>query len=265
MVAKRIIPCLDVAEGRVVKGVNFVGLRDAGDPVELACRYSASGADELVFLDIAASHQGRSTLVDLVRRTAEAVTIPFTVGGGIVSVEGITELLRAGADKVSLNSSAVRNPDLVAQGASRFGCQCIVVAIDARRRQEEAATGPGWDVFVRGGRDNTGLDAVAWARQVVALGAGEILLTSMDGDGTQAGYDLALTRAVVDAVEVPVIASGGAGCIDHIAAALGDAGASAALLASLLHDGVLTVAEIKTTLLRQGLPLRPLLESPAAA
>jgi cyclase len=253
MVAKRIIPCLDVAEGRVVKGVNFVGLRDAGDPVELACRYSASGADELVFLDIAASHQGRGTLVEMVRRTAEAVTIPFTVGGGIGSVEGITELLRAGADKVSLNSSAVRDPSLVARGAERFGCQCIVVAIDARRH-----AGGGWDVHVKGGRENTGLDAVAWARRVVDLGAGEILLTSMDGDGTQAGYDLELTRAVADAVEVPVIASGGAGCIDHIAAALEEGGASAALLASLLHDGVLTVAEIKEDLLGRGLPLRPL-------
>jgi cyclase len=261
MVAKRIIPCLDVADGRVVKGVNFVGLRDAGDPVELACRYSASGADELVFLDIAASHQGRTTLVDLVRRTAEAVTIPFTVGGGIAHVDGITELLRAGADKVSLNSSAVRDPELVARGADRFGCQCIVVAIDARRRTDPAAA-PGWDVYVKGGRENTGLDAVAWARRVVALGAGEILLTSMDGDGTQAGYDLELTRAVADAVEVPVIASGGAGCIDHIAAALdggaGGGGASAALLASLLHDGVLTVEAIKTDLLGRGLPLRPL-------
>ncbi|MBW0173233.1 MAG: imidazole glycerol phosphate synthase subunit HisF [Vulcanococcus sp.] len=257
MVAKRIIPCLDVAEGRVVKGVNFVGLRDAGDPVELACRYSASGADELVFLDIAASHQGRATLVDLVRRTAEAVTIPFTVGGGISTVEGITELLRAGADKVSLNSSAVRDPELVARGAERFGCQCIVVAIDARRREQG-----GWDVYVKGGRENTGLDAVAWAQRVVALGAGEILLTSMDGDGTQAGYELNLTRAVADAVDVPVIASGGAGCIDHIAQAL-EAGpqgghASAALLASLLHDGVLTVEEIKTDLLGRGFNIRPL-------
>ena len=256
MVAKRIIPCLDVAEGRVVKGVNFVGLRDAGDPVELACRYSASGADELVFLDIAASHQGRATLVELVRRTAEAVTIPFTVGGGISTVEGITELLRAGADKVSLNSSAVRDPELVARGAERFGCQCIVVAIDARRREG------GWDVYVQGGRENTGLDAVEWARRVVALGAGEILLTSMDGDGTQAGYELNLTRAVADAVDVPVIASGGAGCIDHIAQAL-DAGhqgghASAALLASLLHDGVLTVEEIKLDLLGRGFNIRPL-------
>ena len=257
MVAKRIIPCLDVADGRVVKGVNFVGLRDAGDPVELACRYSASGADELVFLDIAASHQGRATLVDLVRRTAEAVTIPFTVGGGISSVEGITELLRAGADKVSLNSAAVRDPQLVARGAERFGCQCIVVAIDARRRD-----GGGWDVYVKGGRENAGLDAVQWARRVVELGAGEILLTSMDGDGTQAGYDLDLTRAVASAVEVPVIASGGAGCIDHIAAALapgpGGGQAAAALLASLLHDGVLSVEAIKTDLLGRGLPIRPL-------
>ena len=289
MVAKRIIPCLDVADGRVVKGVNFVGLRDAGDPVELACLYSASGADELVFLDIAASHQGRATLVDLVRRTAEAVTIPFTVGGGISSVEGITELLRAGADKISLNSAAVRDPQLVSRGAERFGCQCIVVAIDARRRlspgidrlahdakaadgngpdvkgidQKGAeAKGAGWDVYVKGGRENTGLDAVTWAQQGVALGAGELLLTSMDGDGTQAGYDLALTRAVAEAVDVPVIASGGAGCIDHIAEALapGPEGgsASAALLASLLHDRVLTVEQIKTDLLGRGLNLRPL-------
>ena len=256
MVARRIIPCLDVAGGRVVKGVNFVGLRDAGDPVELACRYSASGADELVFLDIAASHQGRETLVDLVRRTAESVTLPFTVGGGISTVEGITELLRAGADKVSLNSSAVRDPDLVARGAERFGCQCIVVAIDARRRADGA---PGWEVYVTGGRENTGLDAVAWARQVVERGAGEILLTSMDGDGTQAGYDLALTRAVAEAVPVPVIASGGAGCIDHIAAALVEGKAAAALLASLLHDGVLTVEVIKRELIARGLPVRPLL------
>ncbi len=269
MVAKRIIPCLDVADGRVVKGVNFVGLRDAGDPVELACRYSASGADELVFLDIAASHQGRSTLVDLVRRTAEAVTIPFTVGGGIRSVEGITALLRAGADKISLNSSAVADPQLVAEGAGRFGCQCIVVAIDARARRDASGrplTGPegGWDVFVKGGRENTGLDAVAWAKQVVALGAGEILLTSMDGDGTQAGYDLALTRAVAEAVAVPVIASGGAGSIADIGAALGAGQASAALLASLLHDGVLTVEQIKTELLAQGVNLRPLEQAPQA-
>ena len=267
MVAKRIIPCLDVAAGRVVKGVNFVGLRDAGDPVELACRYSASGADELVFLDIAASHEGRSTLVELVRRTAEAVTIPFTVGGGISSVEGITQLLRAGADKISLNSAAVGDPALVARGADQFGCQCIVVAIDARRRHgnQVAARGPGWDVYVKGGRQNTGLDALAWAQEVVQWGAGEILLTSMDGDGTQAGYDLALTQAVAEAVPVPVIASGGAGCIDHIAAALEEGQASAALLASLLHDGVLTVEAIKRDLLARGLALRPLVGEPAPA
>ncbi len=256
MVALRLIPCLDVARGRVVKGVNFVGLRDAGDPVELACRYSRAGADELVFLDIAASHEGRGTLIDMVRRTAESVTIPFTVGGGISTVEGITELLRAGADKVSLNSSAVRRPELVREGADQFGCQCIVVAIDARRRDAG-----GWDVYVKGGRENTGLDVVEWAKRVAGLGAGEILLTSMDGDGTQAGYDLALTRAVADAVQIPVIASGGAGCMDHIAEALdvGSEGghASAALLASLLHDGVLTVEQIKQDLLSRGLTIRP--------
>ena len=257
MVALRLIPCLDVARGRVVKGVNFVGLRDAGDPVELACRYSKAGADELVFLDIAASHEGRATLVEMVRRTAESVTIPFTVGGGIASLDGMTELLRAGADKVSLNSSAVRRPELVSEGAERFGCQCIVVAIDARRRESG-----GWDVYVKGGRENTGLDAVSWARSMAEAGAGEILLTSMDGDGTQAGYDLDLTRAVADAVPIPVIASGGAGCMDHIAEALdvGPSGghASAALLASLLHDGVLTVEEIKRDLLGRGLTIRPL-------
>ncbi|WP_390129932.1 imidazole glycerol phosphate synthase subunit HisF [Synechococcus sp. HIMB2401] len=256
MVALRLIPCLDVARGRVVKGVNFVGLRDAGDPVELACRYSRAGADELVFLDIAASHEGRGTLIDMVRRTSESVTIPFTVGGGISTVEGITELLRAGADKVSLNSSAVRRPELVREGADQFGCQCIVVAIDARRRDAG-----GWDVYVKGGRENTGLDVVEWAQRVAGLGAGEILLTSMDGDGTQAGYDLALTRAVADAVPIPVIASGGAGCLDHIAEALdvGSEGghASAALLASLLHDGVLTVEQIKQDLLSRGLTIRP--------
>jgi cyclase len=252
VVARRIIPCLDMAQGRVVKGVNFVGLRDAGDPVELACRYDADGADEVVFLDIAATHQGRGTLVDLVRRTAEVLFIPFTVGGGIASVEAITDLLRAGADKVSLNSSAVRDPDLISAGARRFGAQCIVVAIDARRR-----SGGGWDVFVKGGRENTGLDALVWAREVVRRGAGELLLTSMDGDGTQQGYDLELTAAVAEAVPVPVIASGGAGCLDHIAQVLENTGAAAALLASLLHDGVLTVPQIKADLARRGLPVRP--------
>ena len=257
MVAKRIIPCLDVAGGRVVKGVNFVSLRDAGDPVALACRYDQMGADELVFLDITASHEGRQTLVEMVRRTAEAVYIPFTVGGGIRDLAGIRSLLRAGADKVSLNSAAVRQPELVAHGAGQFGCQCIVVAIDARRRPGSSSQQAGWDVYVKGGRENTGLDAITWARRVVALGAGEILLTSMDGDGTQQGYDLALTRAVAEAVNVPVIASGGAGCIDHIAAALQQGKASAALLASLLHDGVLSVEQIKDDLISRGLQLRP--------
>ncbi len=255
MVALRLIPCLDVADGRVVKGVNFVGLRDAGDPVELACRYSKNGADELVFLDIAASHEGRATLVDLVRRTAESVTIPFTVGGGIGSLEGINELLRAGADKVSLNSSAVRDPELVLKGADRFGSQCIVVAIDARRKESGE---PGWDVYVKGGRQNTGLDVVKWAEKVAELGAGEILLTSMDGDGTQAGYDLELTRAIAEAVPVPVIASGGAGCLEHIAEAFTLGKASAALLASLLHDGILTIDEIKSDLLKRSLLVRPI-------
>ncbi len=255
MVALRLIPCLDVADGRVVKGVNFLGLRDAGDPVELACRYSTAGADELVFLDIAASHQGRKTLVQLVRRTAEAVTIPFTVGGGIRSIDGIKELLRAGADKVSLNSSAVQEPNLVSLGAQRFGSQCIVVAIDARRRNQAER---GWDVFIQGGRKNTGLDVLTWAKEVSNLGAGEILLTSMDGDGTKAGYDLELTRAVVEAVPIPVIASGGAGCVEHIAEAFTQGNASAALLASLLHDGVLTVEEIKKYLIGRGLLVRPL-------
>ncbi len=255
MVALRLIPCLDVAEGRVVKGVNFVGLRDAGDPVELACRYSLAGADELVFLDIAASHEGRETLVELVRRTAESVTIPFTVGGGIGSLKGIKELLRAGADKVSLNSSAVRNPDLIREGAKKFGSQCIVVAIDARRRIQEDL---GWDVYVKGGRENTGIDVVSWAKEVSDLGAGEILLTSMDGDGTQAGYDLELIKTVAEVVPLPVIASGGAGCIKDIIEAFTRGKASAALLASLLHDGLLTVEEIKYELLNQGLPVRPI-------
>ncbi len=253
MVAKRIIPCLDIASGRVVKGVNFVGLRDAGDPVELACRYDAAGADELVFLDIAATYQGRDTLIELVKRTAEQLFIPFTVGGGINSVDGITELLRAGADKVSLNSAAVAKPELITAGARRFGSQCIVVAIDGRRRD-----GGGWDVYVKGGRQNTGLDLLAWAQKVVALGAGEILLTSMDGDGTQQGYDLELTAAVAAAVPVPVIASGGAGCLADIEAVLIKTGASAALLASLLHDSILTVEEIKNHLLSCNLSIRPI-------
>ena len=255
MVALRLIPCLDVANGRVVKGVNFVGLRDAGDPVELACNYCSAGADELVFLDIAASHEGRKTLLEMVQRTAEAVTIPFTVGGGISSIDGITELLRAGADKISLNSSAVRDPSLISKGAERFGSQCIVVAIDAKKNNEITDK---WDVFVNGGRKKTGLDALNWAERVAELGAGEILLTSMDGDGTQNGYDLPLTKAIAEAVPIPVIASGGAGSLDHISQAFNQGCASAALLASLLHDGDLTVQEIKKFLINQGLLIRPL-------
>ena len=254
MVALRLIPCLDVAEGRVVKGVNFVGLRDAGDPVELGLKYSDAGADELVFLDIAATYQGRGTLIDLVTRTAEAVTIPFTVGGGITTLEGITQLLRAGADKVSLNSSAVKQPELITKGANQFGSQCIVVAIDARRNN----LNNGWDVFVKGGRENTGIDALQWAQQAADLGAGEILLTSMDGDGTQKGYDLELTSTISKYVNIPVIASGGAGKLEHIFEVFQYGNASAALLASLLHDGILSVQEIKEYLLRKKLNIRPL-------
>ncbi len=255
MVAQRLIPCLDVANGRVVKGVNFIGLRDAGDPVELASRYSLAGADELVFLDIAASHEGRATLLEIVRRTAESVTIPFTVGGGIRSVHGIRELLRAGADKVSLNSAAVTNPELISIGSNHFGSQCIVLAIDAKRR---VAGSIGWDVYVRGGRENTGLDVLEWAEKAASLGAGEILLTSMDGDGTQNGYDIELTRTISEAVDIPVIASGGAGKLEHILDAFSKGKASAALLASLLHDGQLTIEQIKKYLLVNKIHVRPL-------
>tara|TARA_Y100001968_G_scaffold332894_1_gene392884 strand:- start:7547 stop:8311 length:765 start_codon:yes stop_codon:yes gene_type:complete len=254
MVALRLIPCLDVANGRVVKGVNFLGLRDAGDPVELALKYSEDGADELVFLDIAASHEGRSTLVNLVRRTAEAVTIPFTVGGGISSVESIYELLRAGADKVSLNSSAVSNPSLISDSANQFGRQCIVIAVDARRKNTAEDL---WEVYIKGGRVNTGIDVIEWVKYINEKGAGEILLTSMDGDGTQKGYDLELTKKVAEAVPIPVIASGGAGSMEHIAEAFTYGKASAALLASLLHDGVLTVPQIKKYLISSSIPIRP--------
>jgi imidazole glycerol-phosphate synthase subunit HisF len=243
MLAKRILPCLDVKAGRVVKGVNFVELRDAGDPVELAQAYNAAGADELVFLDITATHEQRGIIFDIVQRTAEQVFIPLTVGGGVNDVDIIKKLLRAGADKVSINSAAVRDPDFVSQAAKRFGDQCIVVAIDARRRVDPA--NPGWDVYVRGGRENTGLDAVQWAKNVVDRGAGELLVTSMDADGTKAGYDVELTRTLADLVAVPVIASGGAGNCQHIYEAVTDGGAEAALLASLLHYGELTVSEIK--------------------
>ncbi|MDX2231187.1 MAG: imidazole glycerol phosphate synthase subunit HisF [Leptolyngbyaceae cyanobacterium bins.349] len=254
MLAKRILPCLDVKAGRVVKGVNFVDLKDAGDPVELAQVYNTAGADELVFLDITATHEDRSIIFDVVYRTAEQVFIPLTVGGGIQNLETIKQLLRAGADKVSINSAAVRDPELIDRASDRFGDQCIVVAIDARRRPD--LTNPGWDVYVRGGRENTGLDAIAWAQEVTRRGAGELLVTSMDADGTQAGYDLELTRAIAERVEIPVIASGGAGNCDHIHQALTAGKAEAALLASLLHYGQLTVAQIKTHLQAHQVPVR---------
>ena len=254
MVALRLIPCLDVADGRVVKGVNFVNLKDSGDPVELACRYSEAGADELVFLDIRASVDNRKTLVDLVSRTAKSVKIPFTVGGGINSIISIKDLLRAGADKVSLNSYAVKNPDIISQSSEIFGTQCIVVAIDARKKLNKSNE---WEVYVKGGRENTGLDVIRWAKRVEALGAGEILLTSMDGDGTQNGYDLILTQSVSDAVNIPVIASGGAGSVQDIYDVFYEGKASAALLASLLHDKKLTIEEIKSFLIKKKLPIRP--------
>ncbi|BFM39729.1 imidazole glycerol phosphate synthase subunit HisF [Synechocystis sp. LKSZ1] len=254
MLAKRILPCLDVNAGRVVKGVNFVDLKDAGDPVELARRYNQAGADELVFLDITATHEQRDTILDVVYRTAEEVFIPLTVGGGIQSLEQIKALLRAGADKVSINSSAVRNPSLINAASDRFGSQCIVVAIDARRRLDPH--NPGWDVYVRGGRENTGRDALAWAEEVAQRGAGELLVTSMDADGTQAGYDLPLTAAIAERVEIPVIASGGAGNCQHIYEALTTGKAEAALLASLLHYGQLTIDEVKTYLQGQQIPVR---------
>jgi cyclase len=243
MLAKRILPCLDVKAGRVVKGVNFVNLVDAGDPVELARFYNEAGADELVFLDITATHEERDTIIDVVYRTAEEVFIPLTVGGGIQSLAQVKQLLRAGADKVSINSAAVRDPSLIDRASDRFGNQCIVVAIDARRRSEP--DNPGWNVYVRGGRENTGIDAIAWAKEVEQRGAGELLVTSMDADGTQAGYDLNLTAKIAEQVEIPVIASGGAGNCQHIYEALTKGKAEAALLASLLHFGQLSVAEIK--------------------
>ncbi|MDR9404616.1 MAG: imidazole glycerol phosphate synthase subunit HisF [Halothece sp. Uz-M2-17] len=254
VLAKRILPCLDVNAGRVVKGVNFINLRDAGDPVELAQRYDAAGADELVFLDITATHEERDTILDVVQRTAEQVFIPLTVGGGIQSLEHIKKLLRAGADKVSINSGAVRNPDLINEASDRVGKQSIVVAIDARRR--ENPDNPGWDVYVRGGRENTGLDAIAWAKEMEQRGAGELLVTSMDADGTQAGYDLQLTRQISEVVTIPVVASGGAGTVHHICEAFTEGKAEAALLASLLHYGQLTVTEIKQYLREQGVPVR---------
>ncbi len=254
MVALRLIPCLDVANGRVVKGVNFINLRDAGDPVELACLYSDEGADEIVFLDIKATFENRKTLIDLVSRTAKIVKIPFTVGGGIRSINSINDLLRAGADKVSLNSSAVNNPLLIKDSSEKFGSQCVVIAIDARRKLNEEKR---WEVYINGGRINTGIDVISWSKQVEELGAGEILLTSMDGDGTQKGYDLELNKSVSDAVNIPVIASGGAGSLNDIYEVFTKGGASAALLASLLHDKILTINEIKSYLIEKNLLIRP--------
>ncbi|MEJ2352229.1 MAG: imidazole glycerol phosphate synthase subunit HisF [Anaerolineales bacterium] len=252
MLAKRIIPCLDVKGGRVVKGVNFVNLRDAGDPVEQASLYDRMGADELVFLDIVASPEGRKTTAEMVRRVADQVFLPLTVGGGIRGVDDMREILLAGADKVSINTAAVKNPEILSAGAQRFGSQCLILAIDAKR------TGDGkWEVYVHGGRTPTGLDALKWARQGVDLGAGEILLTSMDTDGTLAGYDLTLTRAVVELVNVPVIASGGAGKVEDFADVLTKGQADAALAASLFHDARLTVGEVKRHLIGQGIPVRP--------
>lgn len=253
MYTKRIIPCLDIQNGRVVKGVNFVGLRDAGDPVEVAAAYSDSGADEVVFLDITASHERRGTVVDLAARVAEQLSIPFTVGGGIRTVEDVRAVLLAGADKVSVNSPALERPEFITEAAAKFGSQCVVVAIDARRR----ADGTGWDVYKNGGRMNTGRDALAWAAQVERLGAGEILLTSMDCDGTKAGYDLELTAAVSRQAGIPVIASGGAGTMQHFADAFTAGQADAVLAASLFHYHEVDIAELKQFLTAQGIPVRP--------
>ena len=252
MLAKRIIPCLDIKDGRVVKGVNFVNLRDAGDPVEQARIYDQAGADELVFLDITATSDARQTVAELARRVADEVFIPFTIGGGLRTLDDIRALLRAGADKVSLNSAAVRHPDLITRGAELAGSQAIVVAIDARRR-----SGQQWEVFVSGGRTPTGLDAVDWAREAERRGAGEILLTSMDADGTKKGFDLDLTRAVAEAVNIPVIASGGAGKLEHFLEAVTIGKAEAALAASLFHYNELTIADVKRYLAEHGVPVRP--------
>ena len=252
MHTKRIIPCLDVHGGRVVKGVNFVNLRDAGDPVEIAGAYDRAGADELVFLDITASSDARKTVVDMVRRVAEKVFIPFTVGGGIRTVEDFRAILREGADKISVNSAAINTPRLIADAADKFGSQCVVVAIDAKRRSDKS----GWNVYKNGGRIDTGLDVLEWAQKAQKLGAGAILLTSMDCDGTKAGYDIELTRAVSDLVSIPVIASGGAGTLEHFREALTEGGADAALAASLFHYKELEIAQVKEYLKEKGVPVR---------
>lgn len=254
MYAKRVIPCLDVKNGRVVKGVSFVNLRDAGDPVECAVAYDKKGADELVLLDITATHEGRGTMVDIVTRVAKSIFIPFTVGGGIRTTEDFKELLRAGADKISVNSAAVRNPDLINEAAQKFGSQCVVCAIDAKRRAEG-----GWEVYLNGGRLPTGIDAVAWAKEAVSRGAGEILLTSMDCDGQKTGYDIDLTKAVSEVVGVPVIASGGAGALEHFYDALTVGKADAVLAASLFHFNEIPIADLKAYLQKQGIPVRPVL------
>lgn len=252
MFTKRIIPCLDVKDGRVVKGVNFVDLKDAGDPVEIAAAYDKAGADEVVFLDITASSDHRATVVDMVRKVAANVFIPFTVGGGIRSVEDFRVLLREGADKISINSSALNRPELISEAADKFGSQCVVVAIDARKR----ADGSGWNVYKNGGRIDVGLDAVAWAKKAEALGAGEILLTSMDCDGTKFGYDIALTRSIAEAVSIPVIASGGAGTKEHFYDALTEGKADAALAASLFHYKELEIMDLKAYLAEKGVSVR---------
>jgi cyclase len=252
MLAKRIIPCLDVTGGRVVKGVNFVELRDAGDPVEIAARYNEQGADELTFLDITATSDGRDLILHIIEDVAAQVFIPLTVGGGVRTVADVRRLLNAGADKVSFNSAAVADPQVIRDASDKYGAQCIVVAIDAKRR----AGGEGWDVYTHGGRKNTGLDAVAWARQMAEHGAGEILLTSMDRDGTKSGFDLALTRAVSDAVPVPVIASGGVGTLEHLSEGIRLGGADAVLAASIFHYGEFTVAQAKSLMARDGIAVR---------
>ena len=251
----RVIPCLDVKDGRVVKGVNFVNLRDAGDPVEAAIAYDAAGADELTFLDITASHENRETIFDVVTRTAEACFMPLTVGGGVRSVDDIRALLKSGADKVSINTAAVKRPEFVKEAAEKFGDQCIVVAIDAKKVSKDAEPAR-WEIFTHGGRNPTGLNAVDYAREVVSLGAGEILLTSMDRDGTRSGFDIALTRAISDSVHIPVVASGGVGNLDHLVAGIRDGHASAVLAASIFHFGEFTVRQAKDYMAKAGLPMR---------